>query len=203
MEFLRLWKEACGKATKHLYPHMLACHLPQLIRDLPIDPMYLSLQSQEHRHSQRKKAEQTKKAPKPKEDRLETVTSHSRRGLTHYVQTYQRNGGPGRTLQTLRIMALQDELEDIYETPQSQAIRHQRWLAQKIRRKQTLCHQKIEQMYQASKDVQTKSTAEGEDLALEREVANDLSDSEGEESEVSVEDEDDEDSPSATDEDDF
>ena len=58
-------------------------------------------------------------------------------------------------------------------------------------------------MYQASKDVQTKSTAEGEDLALEREVANDLSDSEGEESEVSVEDEDDEDSPSATDEDDF
>ena len=205
-KFVQLWKDAYGKATKHLYPHMLTCHLPRLIRDLPIDPMYLSLQSLEHRHSQRKaKAFRTnKKAPKEQDERREVVTSHVR-GDDTLVTHYERSAGPCRTTQTFRLQLLQDEVEGYYETPQSQVIHYQRWLARKFRRNQTICHRKVEQLYKASQVVD--DLHEGPDLTLEREVANDLPDSEGDDSEKSEEDEgdeeDEEDGPSVTDEDDI
>ena len=163
-EFVRLWKDAFGKATKHLYPHMLTCHLPQLIRDLPIDPMYLSLQSLEHRHSQRKKAafRTNKKAPKEQGERREVVTSHVR-GDGTIVPAYERNAGPSRTSQTFRLMLLQDEMQGYYETPQSQAIHHQRWLDRKNRQNQTICHRKVEQLYKASQVVDDLH-GEGPDL---------------------------------------
>jgi hypothetical protein len=132
-KFVDLWVSACGKATKHLYPHMLTCHLPSLIRDLPIDPMYLSLQSQEHRHSQRKRAafRTNKKAPKDVSERAETVAPHLRSGAP--VAGYLRNAGKCRTYKTFRIMLLQDELENIYETPQSKQIKYDRWRRQQAR----------------------------------------------------------------------
>ena len=45
---------AANKATTHLYMHILTSHLPQMIRDLPVDPALFSTSGLEHGHKQRK-----------------------------------------------------------------------------------------------------------------------------------------------------
>ena len=45
---------ASNKATTHLYMHILTSHLPQMIRDLPVDPVLFSTSGLEHGHKQRK-----------------------------------------------------------------------------------------------------------------------------------------------------
>jgi predicted MPP superfamily phosphohydrolase len=53
-KFSDLWTEALGD-SKQLYMHLLLCHLPDQIRDLPVDPYYLQTQSLEHLNKIRKR----------------------------------------------------------------------------------------------------------------------------------------------------
>ena len=134
-KFVELWTLASG-GTKHLYPHMLVCHLPWQILHLPVDPIYMSLQSAEHRHSQRKDVafRTNKKAPKDLADRVEYVMGYVRNNGER-VKAHTRSAGKCRSFQTLRKMLLQDELENIFETPESLKIKHVRWLADRRRRR--------------------------------------------------------------------
>jgi hypothetical protein len=117
-KFVELWV-AMANDTTHLYPHLLTSHLPDQIRNMPVDPFFLQLQSQESRHSMRKKWAFTtnKHAPRSLEDRIIEIKGYWRNGKL--IKGGKRNIGVGRNFQILKRSLLHDCLVDIWETDTS------------------------------------------------------------------------------------
>ena len=81
-KFMELWIAAAGEHTAHVYPHILVAHLPNQIRDLPMDPWYFQTQCLEHKHKFRKMDSfvTNHHAPKPLAERTSDVVGYYRNG---------------------------------------------------------------------------------------------------------------------------
>jgi hypothetical protein len=79
VEFVTRFRDACGRTTCHLYPHLLVAHLPNQIRDLPCDITFFQTQGLEHRHKQRKTSHHNQRKP--------------RTPVKHAVRAYMKKDG--------------------------------------------------------------------------------------------------------------
>jgi len=166
-KFVGLWREVQGK-TGHLYLHLLTKHLPDQIRDMPVDPYYLQLQSLESRHGIRKKwAFQTNKhAPKAIEERIASVQTYIRNNKA--VRGHSRSTGKCRAFQTLALSLLDNVLRSVFENQQSIRFKYERYEERKKRRNQAVARAKL--------PLWEKLTAEAAKLTLAEEVAKELTD---------------------------
>ena len=178
-EFLGLWNTATDGGTKHVYPHMLICHLPRMIREFPVDPMYLELQSMESSHAIGKQLafKTNKLAPKAEAERVVWVEKYARQ--EKYVNTYMeehrvtvkghyRNTGKRRVFQILKKKLLNQLLEHTYETENSLAIKHKRWMAARIKRHATLATWKTKMTAKDLPEFNIEVSASDEERAAPR-----------------------------------
>ena len=170
--FLKLWNEATEGGTSHVYPHILICHLPDMIRFLLVDPMHLELQSMESSHAVGKKiAHKTnKQAPREEEEDLvwieEYFKQYKKQGLVK-MKGHWRNAGRRRVFQIMKKKLLLKTVDKQYDTAASLVIKHQKWLAARVKRHAT--------------QARWKSKTRGKDLPLfAAEAAEVVSDSDAE-----------------------
>ena len=131
-----------------MYPHMLVVHLPEMIRNLPVDPFECMLQAMESSHAVRKQLAflTNKKAPDDTEsreigDRANWVVGYMKEeGII--VKGHFRGIGKRRSFQILKRKLLKELTVDLFETRESRAIKHKRWLAAKSRRHAKQAHWK-------------------------------------------------------------
>jgi hypothetical protein len=87
-KFMGLWREAFPNSS-HLYTHVLVEHLPDFIRNLPVDPWLLMTQGLEHCHKWRKRvhnhATNHKKPTDQKTSAGKTVRARTAQALAHCV----------------------------------------------------------------------------------------------------------------------
>jgi hypothetical protein len=141
-KFVKLWIAAAGKATTHLYPHLLVAHLPDQIRNLPVDPWYLQTESLEHKHKFRKLWSflTSHHAPKALEERVSTVGGYWRRGK--WVRgKVGRSTGTCRNYQILAHSLVSTKLHGLSETASSIAHKWERDKAARESRNQRKCVQ--------------------------------------------------------------
>ena len=108
--FLRM-VVAAYKKTGHLYPHILAHHVPQQLRRLEIDLWELMMQAIEHLNKWVKSRQlQTTNKHKIKDQESE-VRSHNRDGRA--ISGYKRKSGSTGVHQVLSLSLMKDKLSDV------------------------------------------------------------------------------------------
>ena len=138
-KFMELWIAAAGEHTAHVYPHILVAHLPNQIRDLPMDPWYFQTQCLEHKHKFRKMDSfvTNHHAPKPLAERKSDVVGYYRNGK--WVGGKEgRMTGPCRSFQ---LSVVNDYFRNAMATAES--VQHQ-WEKNRLarqRRNQLKCNQ--------------------------------------------------------------
>jgi hypothetical protein len=132
-QFIQLWIAAAMGETKHLYPHLLIAHLPDQIRNLPVDPWYLQTQALEHKHKIRKQMAflSNKHAPKPSEDRKTTTAGYFTQSGTWKKGKTDKGTGPCRNYQMMGKSIVRDALQSSQETKESVALKWERSKSQR------------------------------------------------------------------------
>jgi hypothetical protein len=144
-KFMRLWVAAAGEHTSHVYPHILVAHLPNQIRDLPMDPWYFQTQCLEHKHKFRKLDSfvTNHHAPKDLEERKSDVNGYYRAGKWVHGKKGRR-GGPARNYQMLGKSVVNDHYRNYMSTAAANASKWERGRLARERRNQLQCNQLLE-----------------------------------------------------------
>lgn len=141
-EYAKLWVTAID-ATKTLYMHLLLCHLPQQISELPVDPWYYQTQGLEHLNKIRKKLAKGTNHHIPGNQASVMVGEYEykkKNGTIVKVKAAEkpRFTGPCMTYQILKLHVLHDHVQTAMakqQGSQAQAKQQQKVVNKKLKEK--------------------------------------------------------------------